>query len=69
MTKNSQTIQEKITRLDELVAWFDSDEFSLEEATGVFKKAEVLAREIEADLHELKNEVQVIKASFDKDTA
>ena len=69
MTKNSQTIQEKITRLDELVAWFDSDEFSLEEATGVFKKAEVLAREIEADLHELKNEVQVIKASFDKDAA
>ena len=69
MTKNNQTIQDRITQLDELVAWFDSDEFSLEEATDVFKKAEVLAREIEADLHELKNEVQVIKASFDKDTA
>ncbi len=69
MTKSNQTIQDKITQLDELVAWFDSDEFSLEEATEVFKKAEVLAREIEADLRELKNEVQVIKASFDKDTA
>lgn len=69
MTKNNQTIQDRITQLDELVAWFDSDEFSLEEATDVFKKAEVLAREIEADLHELKNEVQVIKASFDKDAA
>ena len=69
MTKSDQTIQDKITQLDELVAWFDSDEFSLEEATEVFKKAEVLAREIEADLRELKNEVQVIKASFDKDTA
>ena len=69
MTKSNQTIQDKITQLDELGAWFDSDEFSLEEATEVFKKAEVLAREIEADLRELKNEVQVIKASFDKDTA
>ena len=69
MTKSNQTIQDKITQLDELVAWFDSDEFSLEEATEVFKKAEVLAREIEADLRELKNEVQVIKASFDKDAA
>ena len=69
MTKTKQTIQDKITQLDELVAWFDSDEFSLEEATEVFKKAEVLAREIETDLAELKNEVRVIKASFDKDEA
>lgn len=67
MTKSNLTIQEKIAQLDELVAWFDGDEFSLEAATDVFKKAEALAREIEADLTELKNEVQVVKASFDKD--
>ncbi|HMS93118.1 MAG TPA: exodeoxyribonuclease VII small subunit [Candidatus Saccharibacteria bacterium] len=66
MTKNSTTIQEKITQLDTLVAWFDGDEFSLEKATDVFKKAEVLAREIETDLTELKNEVEIVKASFDK---
>lgn len=67
MTKNSTTIQEKITQLDTLVAWFDGDEFSLEKATDVFKKAEVLAREIETDLTELKNEVEIVKASFDKE--
>lgn len=66
MAKNSTTIQEKITQLDELVAWFDGDEFSLEQATDMFKKAEVLAREIETDLTELKNEVEIVKASFDK---
>ena len=67
MAKNNATVQEKIAQLDELVAWFDSDEFSLEAATEVFKKAEALAREIEADLTELKNEVQIVKASFDKE--
>lgn len=67
MAKNNATIQEKIAQLDELVAWFDGDEFSLEAATEVFKKAEALAQEIEADLTELKNEVQIVKASFDKE--
>lgn len=67
MTKNNPTIQEKIAQLDELVAWFDGDDFSLEAATDVFKKAEALAREIESDLANLKNEVQLVKASFDKE--
>ena len=67
MAKNNATVQEKIAQLDELVAWFDGDEFSLEAATEVFKKAEALAQEIEADLTELKNEVQIVKASFDKE--
>jgi len=67
MTKNSTTIQKKITQLDALVAWFDGDDFSLEKATDVFREAEALAREIETDLTELKNEVRVVKASFDKE--
>ena len=66
MIKNNSTIQSKLVQLDKLVAWFDSDDFSLEEATEVFKKAEMLAQEIEGDLSELKNEIQVIKESFDK---
>ena len=66
MTKNSTTIQKKITQLDALVAWFDGDDFSLEKATDVFREAEALAREIETDLTELKNEVEIVKASFDK---
>lgn len=68
MTKNNPTIQQKIEQLDQLVAWFDSDEFSLESATEMFKKAEALAREIEQDLTHLKNEVEVVKASFAKDS-
>ena len=69
MTKNNPTIQQKIEQLDQLVAWFDGDEFSLESATEMFKKAEALASEIEQDLTNLKNEVEVVKASFAKDSA
>lgn len=67
MTKNNDiTIQEKIAKLDTLVAWFDSDEFSLETALDKFKAAEVLAGEIEKDLDSLKNDIQVVKQKFDQ---
>ena len=65
MSKLNKTIKEKTTELTELVAWFDSDEFSLEEALDKFKAAEVLAEEIEKDLLALKNDIQVVKQKFD----
>jgi exodeoxyribonuclease VII small subunit len=67
MTKNNpKTIQEKIATLDELVAWFDSDNFTLETALDKFKDAETLAEEIEKDLSSLKNEIEVVKQKFDQ---
>ncbi|HMM62351.1 MAG TPA: hypothetical protein PKC86_02215 [Candidatus Saccharibacteria bacterium] len=65
MSKTSKTIQEKTTELTDLVAWFDSDEFSLEEALDKFKLAETLASDIEKDLLALKNDIQVVKQKFD----
>lgn len=64
MPKNNQSIQEKTMRLAELTAWFDSDDFVLEQALDKFKEAEKLAAEIEKDLSELKNEITVVKQSF-----
>ncbi|MDB5178009.1 MAG: hypothetical protein JWO61_392 [Candidatus Saccharibacteria bacterium] len=67
MTKNdSKTIQDKLAALDTLVAWFDSDEFTLETALEKFKEAETLAKEIEHDLSSLKNEIEVVKQKFDQ---
>ena len=67
MTKNNdKTIQEKITELDTLVAWFDSDEFTLESALEKFKQAETLAKTIEKDLSSLKNEIEIVKQKFDQ---
>lgn len=66
MTKNNVTIQDKIAKLDELVAWYDSDDFSLEVALEKFKQAEELAKEIEQDLSALKNEITIVKQKFDQ---
>ena len=68
MTKNStKTIQEKLHELDEMLEWFNGEDFSLEESIAAFKKAEALATEIEHDLTSIKNEVTLLKTSFDKD--
>lgn len=64
-TTNS-SIAAKLAQLDELVAWFDGDEFVLEEALDKFKAAETLAAEIEHDLKEFKNSIEIVKARFDK---
>lgn len=61
----NETIQQKIIELDTLVAWFDSEEFTLEAALEKFKDAESLAMSIENDLKALKNDIQVVKQKFD----
>lgn len=66
MSKQNKTIQEKMRELDALVAWFDGEEFNLEEAMGVYKKAEALAESIEKELVEYKNEIIVLKKKFDQ---
>lgn len=63
---NSQpTVQEKLAELSELVAWFQSGAFKLEEALDKFKAAEKLAEDIEKDLTKLKNDIKVVKKQFD----
>lgn len=67
MSNPNKTIQEKTAELNELVTWFDSDEFALETALDKFKQAEALAQEIEKDLSGLKNDIQVVKQKFDSE--
>lgn len=69
-TKTDQvSIQAKLQQLDELVAWFESDDFELEEATEVLKQAQQLAVDIETQLETVANEVRVIKDSLASGTA
>ena len=62
---NEKTVTQKIAELGEFVAWFESDEFELEQAIAKYKEAEKLADEVEHDLSALKNEVTVLKQKFD----
>ena len=64
--KNDPSIEAELTELDQLVAWFESEDFTLEQAMANYEKAEVLASRIETRLSELKNEVTVLKKKFDQ---
>lgn len=63
--KNNLTVAEKTAKLNELVAWFNSDDFELEQALDKFTEAEKLAQEIENDLLALKNRIEIVKAKFE----
>lgn len=69
MSKNDDTvsIQVKLQQLDELVAWFQGDDFELEQATSKLQDAKRLATEIEHDLDAVENEITIIKKSFASD--
>jgi exonuclease VII small subunit len=64
--KNNASISEKTIKLNELVEWFDSDDFELEAALDKFAEAQKLASEIESDLLEMKNSITVIKKNFNE---
>lgn len=63
--KSNNSIKEKTDKLNKLIAWFDSEDFSLEEAIDKFKEAEKMASDIENDLNNLKNEVKIIKTKLE----
>ncbi len=60
----AKKINEKIDELKKGVDWFYSDDFNLDEASENYKKLTALAKEIESDLVEMKNEINVIKEDF-----
>lgn len=62
-----QSLNQKIEKLDEQVEWFYSDDFMLEDAVVRYKGAVKLAKEIEKDLDELKNEIEVLSEDFSKE--
>jgi exodeoxyribonuclease VII small subunit len=67
MSEANKTVQEKLSELSELVAWFQSPAFTLEEALEKYKQAEALAEHIEKDLTKLKNDITVVKKKFDSE--
>ncbi len=60
------TLNQKIAKLDNEVEWFYSDDFKLEDAAKKYQEAVALAKDIEKDLKELKNEIEVLSEDFSK---
>lgn len=65
--KDSHSVEEKMQQLSEHIAWFDSDDFVLDEAVERFRAAEKLASEIDTQLSSFKNEITVLKEKFSED--
>lgn len=65
MSEKNKTIQQATQDLATLVAWFDSDEFVLEQALEKFQAAKALADAIETQLSELENSITIIKQDSD----
>ena len=69
MSEKSKTVQQKMAELNESVAWFQGEDFTLEAAVDKFEQAEKLAAEIEQDLVKLKTDISVVKQRFDREVA
>ncbi|MFZ1316880.1 MAG: exodeoxyribonuclease VII small subunit [Candidatus Saccharimonas aalborgensis] len=66
MSKEHKTINEQMAQLQELVAWFEGDDFEIEQALDKYAEAEKLARDIQVQLTEYKNQITVLKKRFDQ---
>ena len=66
MTDKKPDLNQKIAELDQKVEWFYSDDFKIESAVDKYKEAVTLAKEIEKDLDDLKNEIEVLVEDFSK---
>lgn len=61
----TQTIEKQIAELDTLLAWFESDDVTVDKALENFERAQVLARDLSAALTEAKNKVEIIKKKYE----
>lgn len=67
MSQQKSRISEQMAKLDELLAWFNSEEFEIDTALEVFEEAKKLADAIERDLESVKNDIAIISEKFDRD--
>lgn len=62
--KNDKLLSEQLRELDELIAWFDQDDFDLDEALKKFDEGVKLTAEIEERLKKLENKITVLREKF-----
>ena len=57
---DNPSLREQMEQLEEILAWFDSDEFELEAAVERYQQAARVAEHIDQRLTEIKNKVTII---------
>lgn len=64
---SQKNLREKLDELETIVAGFDRDDLSIEQALEQFEKGSKLSSDIEAQLAELKTKITVLKERFDQE--
>lgn len=64
MSENNLSVQKKLAQLEELLAWFESDEVTVEAAVEKYEQALQLAKDLELELKKAKNQIEIINKKF-----
>ena len=61
---NEKTIEQMMAELNERIAWFQGDDFNLDEAKQRFVEARQLAKDIAAALDTMQHDITVLGEDF-----
>jgi exodeoxyribonuclease VII small subunit len=64
--KSSKSLQTQLSELDELLAWFEQDDFDVEAALQKYEDGMKLIGDISDRLKNVENKVEVLKKRFDQ---
>ncbi|MCC9312672.1 hypothetical protein [Candidatus Nanosynbacter sp. TM7-057] len=58
------TIEQMMAELNERIAWFQGDDFNLDEAKQKFIEARELSKKITATLEDMRHDIEVLSEDF-----
>ncbi|TWP15602.1 hypothetical protein EUA72_00470 [TM7 phylum sp. oral taxon 352] len=58
------TIEQMMAELNERIAWFQGDDFNLDEAKQKFIEARELSKKITATLEDMRHDIEVLSENF-----
>ncbi|MCJ1963142.1 MULTISPECIES: hypothetical protein [unclassified Candidatus Nanosynbacter] len=58
------TIEQMMAELNERIAWFQGDDFNLDEAKQRFIEARELSKKITATLEDMRHDIEVLSENF-----
>lgn len=61
---NDMTIEQMMAELNERIAWFQGDDFNLDEAKQRFIEARELSKKITATLEDMRYDIEVLSEDF-----
>ena len=61
---NEKTIEQMMAELNERIAWFQGEEFNLDEAKQRFTEARQLVKDITAVLDDMQHDITVLSEDF-----